>query len=126
MKLCSLLIAILIASVPLTFALELRLTYDANGNLVTGDGKFRTYNSLNQLSAVYNGSASNGTLLETYTYRGRLSRSGRLLVVVAGRSGCPAWLSDGECFSVFSYRARFSIVWRAKLRQAPGAARWGP
>jgi hypothetical protein len=40
------LVAILVASVPFTFAVELRLTYDQNGNLVTGDGKFRTYNSL--------------------------------------------------------------------------------
>jgi RHS repeat-associated protein len=67
-RLAAVLIAALVASLPVTFAAELHLTYDANGNLVTGDGKYRVYNSLNQLSAIYNGSGANGTLLETYTY----------------------------------------------------------
>jgi len=26
-----------------------------NSNLITGDGKYRVYNSLNQLSKIYNG-----------------------------------------------------------------------
>ena len=68
LKLWSVLLAALIISLPVTFAVELRLTYDANGNLLTGDGKFRVYNSLNQLAAVYNGSNATGTKLETYIY----------------------------------------------------------
>lgn len=64
----ALLLAFLLLAVPLLLAAELRLTNDANGNLVTGDGKYRTYNSLNQLSAIYNGSNTTGTLLETFTY----------------------------------------------------------
>ncbi len=51
-----------------TFAATLNLVYDANGNLVTGDGKYRVYNGFNQLSAIYNGSDSNGRLLEEYEY----------------------------------------------------------
>jgi len=58
----------LIVSMPFCFAAEMSLTYDANGNLVTGDGKYRTYNSLNQLWRVYNGSNSSGILLEEYMY----------------------------------------------------------
>lgn len=42
--------------------------YDANGNLVSGDGKFRVYNSLNQLSKVYNGNDTNGLLFEEFIY----------------------------------------------------------
>ena len=51
---------------PVCFANELNLVYDANGNLVSGDGKYREYNSLNQLSKVYNGSDTSGILLEEY------------------------------------------------------------
>jgi len=61
------LLVFLVVSMPFCFAAETFLTYDANGNLVTGDGKFRTYNSLNQLWRIYNGS-TNTTLLEEYTY----------------------------------------------------------
>jgi len=67
-KLVALFIAVLIISMPVCFANELSLTYDSNGNLVTGDGKFRVYNSLNQLWKVYNGSDSSGLLLEELTY----------------------------------------------------------
>jgi len=52
---------------PFCFAVEMSLTYDANGNLITGDGKYRTYNSLNQLWKVYNGT-NTSVLLEEYTY----------------------------------------------------------
>ena len=41
--------------------------YDANGNLVTGDGLYRVYNSLNQLWKVYNGTDTSHLLVE-YTY----------------------------------------------------------
>jgi len=33
---------ILITSIPFSFAAQLNLTYDGNGNLITGDGKNRT------------------------------------------------------------------------------------
>jgi hypothetical protein len=49
-------------------ALVISLIYDKNGNLVTGDGIYREYNSLNQLWLVYNGSDSSGNLLQNYTY----------------------------------------------------------
>jgi hypothetical protein len=62
-----LVILFLVSFIPLCFAIEMSLTYDANGNLITGDGKYRVYNSFNQLWKVYNG--SNATLLlEEYTY----------------------------------------------------------
>jgi|GEM_PF-2614257 len=63
----SMLLVFLVVSMPFCFAQEMQLTYDANGNLVTGDGKYRTYNSLNQLWRVYNGS-NTSILLEEYTY----------------------------------------------------------
>ncbi|MBS3097442.1 hypothetical protein J4209_01455 [Candidatus Woesearchaeota archaeon] len=53
---------------PVSFADSLSLTYDKNGNLVTGDGFYRVYNSLNQLWKIYNGSDTTGPLLEKYTY----------------------------------------------------------
>ena len=46
---------LLVVSLPIAFAVELSLIYDANGNLVTGDGKYRGYNSLNELFKVHNG-----------------------------------------------------------------------
>lgn len=63
-----LILAVLVMSMPVTFAETLSLQYDANGDLVTGDGKFRVYNDLNQLANVYNGSSDTGTLLEEFTY----------------------------------------------------------
>lgn len=67
MKKTAILAIMLIMSLPICFATELSLQYDANGNLVTGDGYYRVYNSLNQLSKVYNGT-STGILLQEYTY----------------------------------------------------------
>jgi len=61
-------LALLIINMPICFATELRLTYDSNGNLITGDGKYRVYNSLNQLWRTYQGNSSSGTLLEELTY----------------------------------------------------------
>ena len=43
---------LLIVSMPAVFATELNLVYDANGNLLYGDGKYREYNSLNQLVRI--------------------------------------------------------------------------
>ena len=48
--------------------IPIALTYDANGNLVSGDGVYRVYNSLNQLWKVYNGSSTSGNLLQEYVF----------------------------------------------------------
>ena len=61
-------LALFIVLLPLTEAATLNLTYDANGNLVTGDGKYRVYNNQNQLVALYNGSNVSGTLVQQYAY----------------------------------------------------------
>ena len=58
----------LILSMSIATATEMKLIYDANGNLVTGDGEYRIYNSLNQLWKVYNGSNSSGYLMQEYIY----------------------------------------------------------
>lgn len=55
----------LVLSIPITTAEALNLVTDANGNLVSGDGLYREYNSLNQLWKVYNDSAS-GFLMQEY------------------------------------------------------------
>ena len=44
------------------------LEYDLNGNLVSGDGFYRKYNSLNQLWKVYSGNNDSGALLITYAH----------------------------------------------------------
>jgi len=62
----SIFIVMLLIGLPLVHAMD--LTYDANGNLVTGDGKFREYNSFNQLWKVYNGSSDSDPLLQEYVY----------------------------------------------------------
>jgi len=54
--------------VPICFASEIKLSYDANGNLVSGDGFFREYNGFNQLSKIYNGTNSSGVLIEEFIY----------------------------------------------------------
>lgn len=61
-------LAILIATLPVAFADSISLSFDKNGNLISGDGLHRTYNSLNQLIEVRNGSSSDGVLLQQYTY----------------------------------------------------------
>lgn len=60
----------LVISIPVCFATELNLTYDANGNLITGDGKYRQYNDFNQLIKIWegNGPPSVQSLLEEYIY----------------------------------------------------------
>src|SRR3989338_2278848 len=55
-------------SFPVRHQGSLPLADDPNGNLVTGDGYFRVYNSFNQLWKVYNGTSDANTLLEEYTY----------------------------------------------------------
>lgn len=44
------------------------LTYDANGNLVTGDGKYRIYDGFNHLVQVRNGTDTSGQMLEQYEW----------------------------------------------------------
>jgi len=46
----------------------LSLTYDDNGNLITGDGKYREYDGFNHLIRVRNGSAVTANLLANYTW----------------------------------------------------------
>jgi len=46
----------------------LKLVYDANGNLVTGDSFYREYNELNQLVRVRQGNISTGNILEEFTW----------------------------------------------------------
>jgi RHS repeat-associated protein len=58
----------LIVSISFVSAAEIKLTYDANGNLITGDGKFRVYNGFNQLSKINNGTNSSGYLIQEYVY----------------------------------------------------------
>lgn len=60
----------LFISIPPVFASQINqtLTYDGNGNLITGDGKYREYNEFNQLLRVYDVSYPNGTILESYLY----------------------------------------------------------
>jgi len=61
-------LAILVVFIPLTQAATLNLTYDANGNLITGDGKYRVYNNQNQLTTLYNGSNTSGIILQKFAY----------------------------------------------------------
>lgn len=65
-----LLIAILTIST-ISFASALsnqNLTYDANGNLITGDGKYREYNEFSQLVRVRAGFNNISRVLEEYIY----------------------------------------------------------
>jgi hypothetical protein len=61
-------LAILFILLPIAHAATQSLTYDANGNLVSGDGKYRVYNNLNRLVALYSGNDTSGALLQAYTY----------------------------------------------------------
>ena len=58
----------LVASMPIAFAKELNLQYDANGNLITGDSFYREYNEFNQLSRIREGNISNGPILEEFAW----------------------------------------------------------
>jgi RHS repeat-associated protein len=68
MKLIVLILAVLLLSyLPSWAATTLSYTYDANGNLVSGDGKYYEYNDANQLTRVRQGSAA-GPVLAEYVY----------------------------------------------------------
>jgi RHS repeat-associated protein len=59
----------LILSMPVASSLqEYTLIYDGNGNLITGDGKYRVYNEFNQLVEVYSGNDTSGEVLEFYLW----------------------------------------------------------
>jgi len=61
-------IVVLLVSITPISATQYNLIYDDNGNLVTGDGKYREYNNFNQLLRIRNGSDSSGQVLEEYIY----------------------------------------------------------
>jgi RHS repeat-associated protein len=61
-------IIFLLVSIPFCLSIELNLTYDGNGNLITGDGKYREYNEFNQLIRIRNGTSVNDSILEEYVY----------------------------------------------------------
>jgi hypothetical protein len=60
--------SLLVIMLPVAFADTLALDYDGNGDLISGDGYYRVYNSLNQLSKVYNGSDASSLLMEELFY----------------------------------------------------------
>jgi len=68
LKISAIILALLVISLPIALSQELNLIYDANGNLVTGDGFYREYNELNQLSRIREGNVSNGPILEEFTW----------------------------------------------------------
>ena len=59
---------LLIVSLPFTFAEELNLITDNNGNLITGDSFYREYNELNQLIRIRQGNTSSGAILEEFIW----------------------------------------------------------
>ena len=64
----ALFISLLIITLPISHADTLSLIYDRNGNLITGDGLYREFNSLNQLVKIRNGSNQGSPLLEMLEY----------------------------------------------------------
>ncbi len=58
----------LFLSITPVFALEIHLTYDENGNLITGDGKYREYDEFNRLVRVRAGFNNVSRILEEYVY----------------------------------------------------------
>jgi hypothetical protein len=65
-RMIAILMTVLIVSLPICFASS--LSYDANGNLVSGDGKYREYNEFNQLSKIRDGNTASDPLMEEYFY----------------------------------------------------------
>lgn len=64
----AIILSLLIISLTPVMATTQNLVWDANGNLITGDGKYRIFNGLNQLTHIFNGTSANDPLLETYKY----------------------------------------------------------
>src|SRR3989344_7735299 len=88
---CSFLMT-LILSIPITFAFELNLIYDGNGNLITGDGKYREYNGFNQLIRVSEGNDPGGDILETYVYHPIEDRV--ILKYIDGEQGAVVYINE--------------------------------
>ncbi len=61
-------LSFLFLSIPPVFALEVHLIYDENGNLITGDGKYREYDEFNRLVRVRAGFNNVSRILEEYVY----------------------------------------------------------
>ena len=54
----------LIISLPIVFAQELNLNYDAVGNLISGDNVYREYDGFNHLIRLRQGNTSAGNITE--------------------------------------------------------------
>ncbi len=66
-----LILFLLLLSIPMVSSAQTNMTleYDGNGNLISGDGKYREYNEFNQLIRIYNGSTNDSDqILEEYVY----------------------------------------------------------
>jgi len=64
----SLVMALLIVSLPICFASEINIQTDANGNVVYDGEYYREYNGLNQLVRIYNGTHSSAPLLQEFEH----------------------------------------------------------
>ena len=53
---------------PVSYAEELNFEFDANGNLVTGDGYYRIYDGLNHLHQIKAGDNASAPLLYEFTW----------------------------------------------------------
>lgn len=62
------LLVYLVVSLPVIFAQELNLQYDAIGNLVTGDGLYREYDGFNHLIRIRQGNTSSGNITEEFIW----------------------------------------------------------
>jgi RHS repeat-associated protein len=61
-------LAFLIVSLPVCFANEIKITYDANGNVVSDGQFYREYNGANQLYRIRNGTTASSPIYQEYTY----------------------------------------------------------
>jgi len=68
LRIIALFLSVLVISLPICFADEFNLIYDANGNLVTGDSFYREYNELNQLVRVREGNLSTDDILQEFIW----------------------------------------------------------
>jgi len=74
----------LIISLPVCLAADTEnYQYDANGNLITGDGYYREYDGFNQLVTMRNGSNSSSPIVEQYFY----DADGQRMLAIQNNSG---------------------------------------